>query len=229
MEDHPKVETTVERWRAVTADVLRPIPYSPSTGAPPAPVAPNGEKPDFAAALLRGKSLVALMILLGALYGVYRVIEQVPLYSARTTLEMMSPNLSFMGQGAVDPQADSYVFNQANVQTQLRILQGAELSRRTQERVSLESPPLFPPSGGSLSKIRNRLRLVPQENMDFLHAGINSAAQNVAARQIGFTKLIELTSESISAEIAANYVNTLAAEYIAQSQQVRTSSITRTL
>lgn len=229
MEEHPRVETTVERWRAVTADVLRPIPYSPTMGAPAAPVAPTSEKPDFAAALLRGKWLVVLTIVLGALYGVYRVIKQVPLYEARTTLEMMTPNLAFMGQAALDPQADSYVFNQSNVQTQLHILQGAELSRRTQERVSLESPPLFPPSGGSLSNIRNRLRLVPQENMDFLHVAISSAAQNVSARQIGFTKLIELSSESISAETAANYVNTLAAEYIAQSQQVRNSGTTRTL
>src|ERR1700722_12542231 len=146
MEEHPKAETAVDRWRAVTADVLRPVPFTPRVAPAPAAAPSQNEKPNFAAVLLRGKWLIAVMTVLGAVFGLYRVIKQVPLYGATTVLELMTPNQAFMSQGAYDPQAaDSYVVNQSNLQTQLRIVMDPALSRRTQERVTLESPPLFPP------------------------------------------------------------------------------------
>lgn len=230
MEELPKIETSVERWKAVTADVLRPIPYMPAPPPPPAPQPVAGEKPDFAAVLLRGKWLILAMTILGTLFGAYRVIKQVPLYGASTTLELMTPNTAFMGQGRFDPQGqDSYIINTANLQTQLRIILGPALLRRAQERVSLESPLTAPPAGGMLGKLRARLHLLPQENMDYLHAAINTAAHSTTARQVGTTKLIEVTCLSISAETAANYINALASEYIAQGQQTRNSQATRTL
>ncbi len=230
MEEHPKTETSVERWRAVTADVLRPVPYTPGAGPAAAPPPVAKENPNFAAALLRGKWLLVAMALLGSIYGAYRVIAQVPMYAASTTLELMTPNATFMGQGRFDTQgADFYAVNQANLQTQLRIIQGPALLRRARDRVTLESPPINPPAGGILSDLRNRLKLVPQENMDFLHAAINVAAHTVAPRQVGTTKLIEVSCQSYSAETAAAYINALASEYINQSQQSRSSNTTRTM
>ncbi len=230
MEEHRKAETSVERWRAVTADVLRPVPFVPGAGPATPPASAEKERPNFGAAFWRGKWWLLAAALLGGAYGGYRVISQVPLYGASTTLELMAPNLTFMGQGRFDPQGpDSYTVNQANLATQLRIIMGPALLRRAKERVSLESPPINPPDGGFLGKIRNRLHLIPRENMDFLHASINAASRTVSNRQVGTTKLIEVSCQSFSAEIAAAYVNALTSEYISQSQQGRSSSATRTL
>jgi hypothetical protein len=93
MEEHPKAETAVERWRAVTADVLRPVPFTPRAAAAPSPAQPPNEKPNFAAVLKRGKWVILSVTVLGALFVVYSVIKQVPLYGASTTLELMSPTM----------------------------------------------------------------------------------------------------------------------------------------
>ncbi len=229
MDEQPKMESALGRWRAVTADALRPVPYYPGAGPGPAQN-DSKEKPNFPQRLLRGKWFILGMAILGALVGAYRVISQVPMYAATTTLEMLSPNLMFMGQGRFDPEGpESYALNQANLQTQIRILLGPDLKRRAKDRVTLESPPITPPAGGPLGKLRSRLHLVPQENLDFQHSAINVAATTASARPLGSTKLLEISCESIHAETAAAYVNALASEYLAQTQQTRSSSATRTM
>ena len=230
METSPKPETSLERWRSATAEVLRPVPYTPINSPAPAPAPAVNEKPNFPKALWRGKWWILLMALVGAAYGGYQVVMQIPLYGAATTLEMMTPNGSFLGQGRFDPQSqDSYIVTTANIQTQLRIVLGPAIARRARERVLLESPPLPIPSTGFLTKLRTRLHLFPQDNMEFLRASINTAARTTGARQAGTTKLIEVSCLSISADTAANFLNALASEYVAQSQQVRTQTATRTL
>jgi uncharacterized protein involved in exopolysaccharide biosynthesis len=119
MDENPQSESAIQHWRSVTADILRPVPYSVNGNRIPKPAAPAAkpaEKPDFPGALRRGKWLILGMAFLGTLYGLYNVINQVPLYQAATTLELMSPNQAFMGQGRLDPQGpDSYMVSNANI------------------------------------------------------------------------------------------------------------------
>ena len=228
-EQAQKKETAVDRLRTVTAELIRPVPYNGS-GSPVPPPRKQDEKPNYPRALWDGKFLIIVLAVLGAAYGTYRVVQQLPTYRAMTTIELSTPNQSFMGRGALDPQgSDAYTVNAANIQTQLHILVAPGLLRKAVERVSLESPPIAPPSSGLVSRIRNRFRLIPQDNMDFLHLAVRRAGGSVSARQIGTTHLLELSCESISADIAANFINAVAAEYIAQNQQVYSSSSTRTL
>ncbi len=230
MEDTtPKSESAVARVRTATADLLRPVPYKPGPTMMGLAKRPE-EKSNYPQALWAGKFLIIAGAVLGATIGVLMVVKQVPTYRADTTLELTAPNTSFLGKGSLDPQAaESYMVNSANIQTQLRIMTGPALIRKAIERVSLESPPIAPPVSGFVSKIRNRFRLIPQDNLEFLRESVSAAALSISARQVGTTHLINLNCDSISADIAASFVNALAAEYISQSQQVRSSAATRTL
>ena len=225
----PTKETTVSRVRTVTAELVRPVPFNLNAG-PASPPKRADEKPNYVRALWNGKLLVVALAILGALFGLVSVVRQLPIYKAWATMELSSPNLTFMGRGTLDPQgSDSYTINSANIQTQLRILTGSGLVRKAVERVSLESPPIAPPSSGFLSRLRNRFRLIPQDNMDFLKTAIQGAAGSVSARQVGTTRLVEVSCESISAEVASSFINAVAAEYTSQRQQFSSSSATTTL
>lgn len=228
-EQIPKKETAASRLRTVTAELIRPVPFNVNAAPPPTAKRPD-EKPNYGRALWNGKFLVLAFAVLGSIYGFVRVVRQLPTYRAATTLELSAPNQTFMGRGQLDPQgSDTYTINPANIQTQLRIIMGPGLVRKAVERVSLESPPIAPPTSGLLSRLRNRFRLIPQDNMDFLKTAVRRSAGSISARQVGTTHLVEASCESISAEIAANFINAVAAEFISQKQQFYSSTATRTL
>ena len=229
-EQPPKKDTAVSRLRTVTAELIRPVPFNPNAGSAGAPPKKMEEKPNYGRALWNGKFLVITLALLGAAFGFVRVVKQLPSYRGATTIELSAPNQTFMGRGQLDPEgSDTYAVNTGNIQTQLRILMGNGLIRKAVERVSLESSPIAPPTSGLLSRLRNRFKLIPQDNMDFLKTAVRRAAGSVSARQLGTTHLVEVSCESISAEIASSFINSLAAEYISQKQQFQSSSATRTL
>jgi len=230
-EQLPKKDTAVSRLRTVTAELVRPVPFNPNAGSggPPNPKKIE-EKPNYGRALWNGKFLVIALALIGGVFGFVRVVKQLPTYKGSTTVELSAPNQTFMGRSQLDPEgSENYAVNAANIQTQLRILMGNGLIRKAAERVSLESSPIAPPTTGLFSRLRNRFKLIPQDNMDFLKTAVRRAASSVIARQLGTTHLVEVTCESISAEIASNFINSLAAEYISQKQQFQSGSATRTL
>lgn len=179
----------------------------------------------------RHKWLILLCTIAGAALGTGWVIYQEPVYGASTTLEIVGLNESFMGLDQVDPQAGtgSYSATAMNIQTQTRIITSGALLGSVVERLNLEMTPIAPSPQGVFGKLRNRLNLLPSEPVELMREAITTAVSSVSARSIGTSRLIQISTESTSPEIAASFANTLAAEYGRQNMLARSQSAQKTL
>jgi capsular exopolysaccharide synthesis family protein len=225
--EQPKHPTELTSWRKTATELAQPVPYNlPLGGLGPG----NAQKTDYAALIWRRKYWLILAALVGLAVGFGWVILQVPVYRSSTTLEIVGFNESFMGMNKLDPQAGtgSYGPNASNILTQLQVLASPSLLRKVSERVTLEQPPIPPPSGDFWGRIRNRLGLIPQEPVDFVRLAIRTAAATSAAKGAAASRIIDVSSESPSPEIAAAFVNALAQEYITQNGRFRASAAART-
>jgi succinoglycan biosynthesis transport protein ExoP len=223
----PKPPTELTSWRKTATELVQPVPYNlPLGGLGPE----KGAKVNYGALLWRRKYWIVLAALTGLAVGFGWVIFQIPVYRSNTTLEIVGFNESFMGMNKLDPQAGTGAYgpNASNILTQLQVLASPSLLKKVSERVTLEQPPVPPPSGDFLGKIRNRLGLIPQEPIDFVRLAIHTAAVTSAAKGAAASRIIDVSCESPSPEIAAAFVNGLAQEYITQNGRFRASAAART-
>jgi succinoglycan biosynthesis transport protein ExoP len=216
-------------WRQPQAGVTPAGSYEiPYAEAAPAP-GPSAHL-NYLTLLWRRKYWVLAAALVGLAAGVAYVVFTPPIYRASAMLEVVGFNESFMGMNQFDPQAGtgSYSATAANIQTQIRILQSANLINRAVERVNLELTPMLPASSSIFGKARAMLQVVPQEPVEFMRQAVYMASRNVSARGVGASRLIEVSCQSTAPDIAASFINALATEYVTQNSQFRSSSATRT-
>ncbi|MDQ1470462.1 MAG: polysaccharide biosynthesis transport protein, partial [Bryobacterales bacterium] len=178
----------------------------------------------------RYKYIILGFIVLGAVAGTANVTLKTPLYEATTTVEMVGFNQSFMGMNQVDPQAgtDANSASASNVQTQLRILTSRTLLSRVVERMNLDLTPITSVPSTPFTSLRNRIPGLRQEPLVQSREALGLASRTVSARSVGLTRLIELQCQSTSPEVAANFVNTLAAEHVSQIINARSNLTQKT-
>lgn len=171
------------------------------------------------------KFLLVGFILLGAMVGTVRVTLQTPVYGASSTVELVGFNQSFLGMNLVDPQAgtDAASASPSNMQTQMRILTSRTLLSRVIERMNLELTPQVSVPVTVFTRLRNRVPFLQQDPIVQSRQALGMAASTVSAKQIGLTRLIEISCSSSSPEVAANFVNTLASEHVQQTQAARSN------
>lgn len=180
----------------------------------------------FLQALWRRKILLTLCVLIGALAGFCWVVWQPPLYRATAIIELVGFNESFMGMNQFDPQAGTGLYS--NMQTQLRVLSSNNLQKRVVERINLELTPVANQSDDIFGRIRNRLGLEGREPVEHMKRAIEEASSSMKPRTIGTSRLIEISCQSTSPEVAAAFLNAVASEYISQNLQFRSNSSVRT-
>ncbi len=78
------------------------------------------------------------------------------------------------------------------------------------------------------TKLRARIPFGQKEPLEQMKEAVSTAASTASARGVGATRLIEIRCQSPSPEVAANFLNTLAAEHISQSLAMRSSTTQRT-
>lgn len=181
------------------------------------------ENVNYPKVLWRRKWWILAALILGFGVGVVRVIYQPPVYRASTTIELLSLNEGFMGDAGFGGGA-----NASNIQTQVRILMSARLIRKTAERVSMELAPVSLPAPDIFGKVRNKFGLLAKEPVQLTKQGVETAAVTLRARGVGATRLVEISCESISPEIATAFLNTHTAEYMSQYSQLRSTNTSRT-
>jgi len=216
------------------------IPAGPGTGGPMGPYGRKGWVPastpgggskgfgHYLRVVWRGKWVVLAALILGGVAGLAWVVARPPVYRAQAVVEIVGVNESFMGMNQLDPMAGNYSATPANIQTQVHILMSSGLLSRVAERVNLEMTPVNTASGGVFGGIRARLGVTPDGPLEVMKEGIQRAAKTTRARPIGATRLLELSCESVSPDVAATFVNSLASEYISQSAQYRSTTAQRT-
>jgi succinoglycan biosynthesis transport protein ExoP len=190
--------------------------------------------------------LVLLAAFLGIFAGVFFSLKQTPVYRARTTLEVQSPN-----QTSITTTRSDFV-RQEDVQTHIKLLQSstlrarvvrklrpgkvgeeasppqgeeAEKSESTPDTTEIKPPPLPPqitPWQTILAFLRPS-RPVPPEQRAF---GMAVGTLRATAAREG--RIIEITSDSTNPYVAARAANTLAAQYMEQKLEERWNTFQRT-
>jgi capsular exopolysaccharide synthesis family protein len=211
------------------ADTIKPVRIS--AGAPGGSGASgSGSVWDHWRLIKKRKLALAISAVVGALGGFGFVLLQKPVYQAVTTIEVQGFNESFMGMSAVDPQAGtgSYSSNQSNINTQLKIIESASVRVPVLDRLQRETTPVTPPANTSIDKLRQKVRRAPMDPLQEMKGGLGMAASTLKAKSVLGTRIIAITCDSTIPDIAANFANTIATEYIAQNTQLRSTSTQKT-
>ncbi len=176
------------------------------------------------------KLVLCGFLLVGLIAGVAVAILKTPRYRASTTVELVGFNQSFMNMSQVDPQAgtDTTSASASNIQTQMRILTSRSMLDRVQERLSLEMTPVTSTPGNLFGKLRTRIPFKQKDPLEQAREAVAEAVSTVSPHGVGATRLIEIQCESTSPDVAANFLNTLAAEHISQNLAARSSVTQRT-
>ncbi len=175
------------------------------------------------------KLWMALFCLLGMAVGFAVFVPRPPIYEAATTLELQPISGNFMNTlGAVDPMTGSYSETGLNAQTQIAIIRSNSIQAPALDRLQRESSAVVSAPADPFSKLRSRLGIVPKEPVEAFREGVVIARETLAVRVLPGTRIIEISCDSTVPEVAANFVNALAAEYQYQNRNIHSTSSQRT-
>jgi polysaccharide biosynthesis transport protein len=179
---------------------------------------------DYWRILKRRRWTLAVAALLGTLAGILVTLPRTPLYRARTTLEVQNMNSDFLNTRQINPVAgeDSTANVLTDVQTQMKILESEDLIQRVIDKLR-EDHKLGSAlrRHGLLSWLREQLHLGNRNpaNADYLLRKM--AMANLTVRQMGQTRMIEISYQSSDPQFAADFLNTFGAEYIKSNLEAR--------
>ena len=141
--------------------------------------------------------------------GFFSIILSTPMYRTKLLMEVQTANRSLPKGSAYEggPPED----NEVNIQTQIGIMRSGSFLKRGADRMQSESVPLVPTGHDIFSRLRQRIRPTTQDPSLLFRAGLNVAITTFDARPVNHTRLIELSCESTSPDVAAeantdNYV-----------------------
>ena len=166
----------------------------------------------------------------GALAGTIYMLRQPVLYRAATTIEIMGLNESFMNLNASDPQAGtgSYSNSVINIQTQMKLLQSHVLLGRVYGKMQAQSVPLLHLRRERFDDLRRLVGVKRLEPAGAFQSALATAAETVSAQPVAGTRLIEISCQSTTPDVASAFVNALAAEFIEQTMQNRLKNLQKT-
>ncbi len=186
--------------------------------------------PDYWHILIRHKVIVLRFALAGLVAAILFSLAQMPLYRARTSLEIQDFNDEFLDMKSVDPTSSTgnYITAQAYFQTQIKMLQSESLLERVIDKLNLQRALQESGWRAFASRVRRLFGSSNSSRLPGKEALIQQAKDNLTVRAAGETRLLEVLYESPDPKLAADIANTLVSEYIEQSQEMRWESTQRT-
>jgi polysaccharide biosynthesis transport protein len=177
---------------------------------------------DYARMLLRHKGKLCLFTLGGIILGILVGIPQTPVYKVRTALEVLSLNRDFMNIKQTSPVAtndDSYETSEE--ETQVQLLQSDALLDRVLSRfdpglVYIRHNPRIATTGW-----RGILHLSEHSTLSDRQGLLVSLADSLKVKTTPRTRVIELTAKSTNPQLATDFTNSLANEFIEQAIESR--------
>jgi succinoglycan biosynthesis transport protein ExoP len=176
--------------------------------------------------LARRKGMLTLIVLTGTLIGYGITVPQTPVYQARTSLEVLGLNQNFMNVKETSPVNEGgSASDTVDIQTQVKILQSDSLLDRVIEAVRNSPVPEPAPLPLYWHKLLN---IQMPAGAPGREAALLYARKNLKVRSVGQTRIVEVTVDSLSPEIAAAFANTMANEFIDQNIESRWKTTERT-
>lgn len=170
--------------------------------------------------------LIAGLVSLGALLGFVSVVLKSPMYRAGLLLEVESVNEALL-KNSLD--GSSLQANDVNIQTEIAILKSGAFRQRGAERLRTETVPLNPPAGKDIfSRLRERFRPATRDPLLNAKQGLDLAMGTFDARPMAKTRLIELSCESSGPDVAAQFLNSMAAEFMEDASREHSQTAQKT-
>jgi polysaccharide biosynthesis transport protein len=171
---------------------------------------------DYWHSVRRHKGKVILCCLLGGGLGYLLCLPQPRVYKAHTTIEIqdIDPGSSTISQVPRPSQPYNAL---SDIQTQVRILESDSLTVRALAKVASRLP-----GADSNAKIE------PEKAAETLPYVWKRAADDTKVRALGDARIVEISVDSTDRNVAADFANTLANEYIDQSTETRVTMNRRT-
>ena len=170
--------------------------------------------------------LLLILMIIGAAGGFVSVVLNTPMYKTRLLLEVQDTSVvvkdgPFGGGGGFES-------NEVNIETQINILRGGSFLKRGADRMQSETVPLAPAGQDLFSHLRQRLHPATQDPLENVRRGLTVAVQTFDARPVARTRLIELSCESTSPDVAAQFLNAMAAEFAEDTTRSRMQTSQKT-
>ena len=115
------------------------------------------------------------------------------------------------------------------IQTQISLLKTGPYPRRVRERLLNEPVQSSSQQQGLIADLRHRLHKEDLDALGASRAATDMAFETFDARPINGTRLIELSCDSRSPEMAAQFINTMANEFVEDTTRDRMQSSQRTI
>lgn len=163
--------------------------------------------------------LLLILTIFGAAAGFVSVVLSTPMYRASLMLEVQnSGGLLRPGDGG------SAEANEVDIQTQVQILRSGTFMKRGADRMQSDSAPLAPTGRDLFSRLRQRIHPATQNPSEATQTGLAVAIASFDARPINRTRLIELTTQSSSPDVAAQFLNSIFYEFKEDSTRSRSTT-----
>lgn len=163
--------------------------------------------------LRRHMRLLVALGVVGAILGLGASFLQKPAYQANALLEIQEVNEDFLNLKNVTPiSQESAAVSIDEIQTYIRRLQSRSLLAPVVQKLHLVRAPARP---GLLQSVRRFLGHSTAQP-DPLEASIDAAATNLEIREIGRSRMVEITFSSDTATGATAFANALADELLEQ-------------
>ncbi len=195
-------------------------------------VLPNGNDeqeppPNFNVLGLARKYWLLLLcfLIVGAAGGAASIVLSSPRYRTLLLLEVQNNNIALPQAGQPQVSADT---SEVDIQTQVNILKSASFLRRGAERMQADTVPLAPTGRDIFSRLRQRIHPVTQDPLEAARTGLLVAVASFEARPVTRTRLIELSCESTSPEVAAQFLNAMAQEFVDDTSHSRIQTAQKT-
>ena len=175
------------------------------------------------------KGILTAFVFAGALGGFMIGLPKTPLYRARTSLEVLELNEDFMNMKQTNPLTTTdYSYDTSESQTQVKILESDALLKRTIRDLHGNQKTSSARTDSPDLEWRKLLHLATPDQISPRQRLLNEAAASRSVRVTPRTRVLELTIDSADPKMAADFANTLANEYIEESQETRWRSSQKT-
>ena len=198
-----------------------------ATGRPERVQEPETNLLEYWRIVHRRKGTLILIAAVGSVIGFLITLPQTPIYQVRTSLEIVGLNQNFLNIKESDPLNEGGAsVDSTDIQTQIKILQSESLIRRVLLKLRSDTEP--PEQPVPTRSWRRYLNLPTPQALSPREQAIQYAKSNYKVRAAGQTRIIEVTVDSPSAEVATTFANTLTNEFIDQNLESRWKTTERT-
>ena len=172
----------------------------------------SSQLPDYLRILGRRRGAILALAALGAVLGFLLNLGTLPVFRARTSLDIESLNADFMGMRAVATTGDGADgAGEAYVQTQIKLLQSDTLLDHTVKNLLAGPHPDYR-RDDLLSTWKRALHLGQSAPLGYAVL-VHDAATRVKVKPLGLTRLVEISCDSWNADFSARFCNTLTSTF----------------